>query len=303
MDSWSRPSKSQATPPPFYLTEGENARYCHSCGRVIGNRRVKSAKAGATEVKYCSDKCKRHKPSAAPESLDMKISSALLRLLSGQDPGDSSAEQILSKAAPAKTKQKAKKGDPRIIVKMSDLETAVFGNVQDPTKIYGRNKNRAKRGLPDPQNWTSIDMEDPPHQPRFEQAEEQDTLVTSHDENTAGDMVPLSNHVRPSQLDSDVNGSIGGEKGWAERIDESPEMLKKRLEGQKRADDRELVRNVARKAVVFGLVADDNEGAPGQSKRADESDKGRRLCEAVMNGSVVEPSFAKGDWSIRWRED
>jgi hypothetical protein len=28
----------------------------------------------------------------------------------------------------------------------------------------------------------------------------------------------------------------------------------------------------------------------------------RRKCEALMNGSVVEPSFAKGNWAIRWRE-
>ncbi|KAK8133308.1 hypothetical protein PG999_001481 [Apiospora kogelbergensis] len=29
----------------------------------------------------------------------------------------------------------------------------------------------------------------------------------------------------------------------------------------------------------------------------------RRYCEAVMNGKVVEPSFAKGNWGIRWREE
>jgi hypothetical protein len=28
----------------------------------------------------------------------------------------------------------------------------------------------------------------------------------------------------------------------------------------------------------------------------------RRKCEAVMGASVVEASFAKGDWAIRWRE-
>jgi hypothetical protein len=52
-----------------------------------------------------------------------------------------------------------KKGDPRIMVKMSDIETAVFGNMNDPEKIYRRNRNRAKRGLPDPEEWRSVDME------------------------------------------------------------------------------------------------------------------------------------------------
>ena len=27
-----------------------------------------------------------------------------------------------------------------------------------------------------------------------------------------------------------------------------------------------------------------------------------RKAEALMNGMVVEPSFAKGNWAIRWRE-
>jgi hypothetical protein len=37
MDSWSRPSKSQATPAPYYLLPGgESTPYCKTCGRVIG---------------------------------------------------------------------------------------------------------------------------------------------------------------------------------------------------------------------------------------------------------------------------
>jgi hypothetical protein len=30
--------------------------------------------------------------------------------------------------------------------------------------------------------------------------------------------------------------------------------------------------------------------------------KQKRKCEAVMSGAVVEASFAKGEWAIRWRE-
>ena len=39
MDSWSRPSKHAVTPPPLYLTVGDSVPYCHSCGRVICDRR------------------------------------------------------------------------------------------------------------------------------------------------------------------------------------------------------------------------------------------------------------------------
>ena len=63
----------------------------------------------------------------------------------------------------------------------------------------------------------------------------------------------------------------------------------RREAGQKRAEQRELIRRAARRAVIFGLQADDDQKADG------------RRCEAVQNGRVVEPSFAKGDFAIRWR--
>lgn len=112
--------------------------------------------------------------------------------------------------------------------------------------------------------------------------------------------VKLLPRVRPPQSQSDVNGSIGGEKGWSERIEETPEMLLKRREGQKRAEEREMVRCAARRAVVFGLLPQGVNAAEGTGKK-DEG--GKRLCEALMNGAVVEPSYAKGNWSIRWREE
>ena len=127
--------------------------------------------------------------------------------------------------------------------------------------------------------------------------------------------------VRPPQSQSEVNGSIGGEKGWAEKIEETPDMLQKRLDGQKRADERELVRCAARRLCAFGVVADDplivgeakTKGAKGKGKGkgkqkgGNDSDDGgeqeqRRKCEATMSGSVVEASYAKGEWGIRWRE-
>lgn len=128
--------------------------------------------------------------------------------------------------------------------------------------------------------------------------------------------------VRPPQSQSEVNGSIGGEKGWAEKIEESPEMLQKRREGQKRADERELVRCAARRLCAFGVVVDKlvagedakDKGAKGKGKgkgkggvSGDDSGGGggeehRKKCEAVMSGNVVEASYAKGEWGIRWRE-
>lgn len=135
----------------------------------------------------------------------------------------------------------------------------------------------------------------------------------------------ISLRVRSPQSHSDVNGSIGGEKGWAEKIIESPEMLQKRLEGQKRAEERESVRCAARRLCAFGVGGDGDKNGKGAKGKGKGKGKGRenggdviaadgvgddddgckdlkRKCEAVMSGSVVEASFAKGDWGVRWRE-
>lgn len=136
----------------------------------------------------------------------------------------------------------------------------------------------------------------------------------------------ISLRVRPPQSQSEVNGSIGGEKGWAEKIEESPEMLQKRREGQKRADERELVRCAARRLCAFGVSTDGlvgeedvkdkgakpkrkekgrgkrKSGIFGDSEGDGEGEEKRKKCEAIMNGNVVEASYAKGGWGIRWRE-
>ncbi|KAL1586841.1 hypothetical protein WHR41_04064 [Cladosporium halotolerans] len=64
--------------------------------------------------------------------------------------------------------------------------------------------------------------------------------------------------------------------------------------GLQKAHRRELVRCAARRGVAFGfLVKGPAEG---------ELRSWKRKCEAIVQGKVVEPSFAKGDWSVRWRE-
>ncbi|KAI8611572.1 hypothetical protein BC830DRAFT_1068696 [Chytriomyces sp. MP71] len=60
--------------------------------------------------------------------------------------------------------------------------------------------------------------------------------------------------------------------------------------GMKRAKERERVKCAARRLVVHGF------------RQNDSAQGGIRFCEAVTEGRVVEPSFAKGDWGVRWRE-
>lgn len=61
--------------------------------------------------------------------------------------------------------------------------------------------------------------------------------------------------------------------------------------------------------MVFGLPVEQREDVSTRSKAKsmvehDESpqETPRRKCEALMNGQVVEPSFANGNWATRWRD-
>ncbi|KAF2244215.1 hypothetical protein BU26DRAFT_509151 [Trematosphaeria pertusa] len=309
MDSWSRPSKSQVTPPPLYLTAGDTVPYCRSCGRVIGQRKSHASQ----EVKYCSARCRNTKPGP----IDRKIESVFAALLDGASPeslrDDDDGEVRSSKGGRnfdgkqgKQKKRKAVKGDPRIIVECGTVEELVFPRGKDPEKIYGRRKNRAARGIVEkPEDWRSVDMVDgpapapgPTPRPSTDGTSTTSDKSARSDDEDGGVALEMKEEevdygygggkIRPPQTQSDINGSIGGEKGWAERIEETDEMKAKRQEGQRRAEEKERVRRAARRWCAFGLQID-GEGA-------------ERKCEAVMKGVVVEASFAKGEWGIRWRD-
>jgi hypothetical protein len=340
MDSWSRPSKHAVTPPPLYLTVGDTVPYCHSCGRVISERRKT---ANATEVKYCSSRCRNNKPGP----IDRKIEATFAALLNGASPEslkeNAGADPIKKggemdnaheeeekggKGGKGKNGHKKKfsknsiKGDHRIIIECSTVEEIVFQREKDPEKVYGRRKNRKARFVVEkPEDWKSVDMVDQPastttastptaqqHHPEDPTSSEGEDTVSDSDNEAEGGVVlePIktpsadaglpdtveygygSGKVRPPQDQNDVNGSVGGEKGWAERIHETDEMKLKRREGQRKAEEREKVRQAARRGCAFGFTV------------PDEAEK--RKCEAVMKGVVVESSFAKGEWGVRWRE-
>ncbi|KAF2204123.1 hypothetical protein GQ43DRAFT_365316 [Delitschia confertaspora ATCC 74209] len=293
MDSWSRPSKSQPVPAPYYLLPGgENTTYCKSCGRVISERKLHATKETTTPAKYCSRRCRSHKPS----KLDQQIEDAFVGFLEGTVPLP--APQQAGHTTHKEQRGKKMKGDSRIVIPCDVVEEFVFGPRHDPEKDWGRKKNKARRCVQDDGEWLSVDMV-----PKKDSASD-DSSAAVEDKN-AGEMdgidgqtiaqlsIRSGTRIRPAQQVSEVNGSVGGEKGLAERVQETEEMLEKRRQGDKRAEERERVRSAARRGVAFGFdVLDHDNEQIGE----------RRKCEAVMQGKVVEPSLAKGDWGIRWRE-
>ncbi|KAK5047802.1 hypothetical protein LTR84_006467 [Exophiala bonariae] len=292
MDSWSRPGKHAAVPPPLYLTQGDQVAYCRTCGRVINSRKT-HRQDQTNPVRYCSDRCRHRKPGA----FERKIEKTIVDLL------NAAPESGLHKTHAA---SKLVKGDRRIIVTCDEIEEIVFGSRHDPTKTFGRKKNRASRALGQENGeWKSVDMVD------------SDNSMSDHaEQSSAGSGLQGVARIRPPQIESDVNGGVGGEKGWAEHHIETPEELAKRQEGQRRAEEREMIRRAARRLIVFGHnteadpngASKDESEAHGRSKKKNLNDKSaikadsERKCEALMNGAVVEPSFAKGNWAIRWRE-
>jgi len=260
---------------------------------------------------------------------DQSPESEITKTVSNQDSGEKPHDKYDYSKSNSKKKQQKVKGDPRILVSCSEVETLIYGSREDPEKTFGRKKNRARRGVADGDVWKSIDMVDSDTDTDTGTAEtasaDEDAIDTRSTKvmdnrgvplaealegDAEADVVKIKGRVRPPQSESDVNGSVGGEKGWAEKIVETPEMLQKRREGQRRAEEKEMVKCAARRAVVFGLESSRvlaGEGKKGKKGRDDEDgeakQEGRRMCEAVMHGAVVEPSYAKGDWSIRWREE
>lgn len=318
-------------PPPYYLTSANPPAYCHTCGRVISSKRntktsePTSASSTKSNPKFCSDRCKRHKPSTSPASAEVHVEKALVALLEGQTPpapfvkstADSNVgagDEAQNHAAPPPlTASLKKKGESRVLLPLSILEEAVFGPRKDPERSYGRRRNRAFRGVRGDGEWRSVDMED------------------DHDGEDEGRgkvrPEPISTWDGAEDFEGEVDGGValgfsgGGEEEVGEHgVPETPEMEARRRAGQRRAEEREFVRCVVRRAVVFGVEVEGWKGVgggggagrkkKGKGKGAEEDQDGNegegkemRKCEAVMDGQMVEPSFAKGDWSVRWRDE
>lgn len=225
-------------------------------------------------------------------------------------------------------KTRAAKGDPRLIITCDEIEEIVFGSRFDPEKTHGRRKNRKPRAIPEKDGeWKSVDMvsESDSESENGREEEEQQPMHDDRDSihyDTDGSVPSIDGgvRIRPPQDQSEVNFSVGGERGRQEKIEESADDLERRRQGAKRAEEREMVRRAARRGVVFGFEVPRAEPPhhkkPGKtkgrtSKRGDgmedeveavSSTTEIRKAEAIMAGMVVEPSYAKGNWSIRWRQ-
>lgn len=112
---------------------------------------------------------------------------------------------------------------------------------------------------------------------------------TSDDDDDGG--VPLDGYPLPG-VSSERNREV---------IDNlTPQQL-----GRQRAANREKVRQAARRGAVFGFHTRSTEALTQSQSRKDHEggDIRRKRVEAIQSGRVVEASFAKGPWGVRWKDE
>ncbi|KAL8784731.1 MAG: hypothetical protein Q9195_008913 [Heterodermia aff. obscurata] len=112
--------------------------------------------------------------------------------------------------------------------------------------------------------------------------------------------------------DDDGGGvSLGEHLAPAEPFKKQPLVVENstpQQRGRQRAANREKVRQAARRGTIFGFPVHALEhmdaSLPSQQPKDTNSDTPRRRkVEAVQGGRIVEASFAKGPWGVRWKDE
>lgn len=247
---------------------------------VVGSRKIQQAQTKV--IKYCSDGCRHHKPGP----VDRKIEKAIVALLNAE-PGSG----IEATAA----KSKFVKGDQRNIITMQEVEDLMFQPMPQPAS-----DTLASQPTAEASDASDVDSQ-------------ADSLVPTS-EGTVDGLTSREGSQEPATTDS--TDTIGESSLPSESQSTADVDLRKRKEGHRRADQREMIRRAARRLIVFGCEQKRHDRRDNHPKKPNKrTTKGstagdqevaeetvRRKCEALMNGIVVEPSFAKGNWAIRWRE-
>ena len=123
----------------------------------------------------------------------------------------------------------------------------------------------------------------------YKNDERSSSSQTSDDDDDGG--VPLDGHSLPGAS--------------SERQHEVLDNLTPQQLGRQRAANREKVRQAARRGAVFGFLTGSTEALTQSQSRKDHEggEIRRRRVEAIQSGRVVEASFAKGPWDVRWKDE
>ena len=118
----------------------------------------------------------------------------------------------------------------------------------------------------------------------------------------------LENDDNASSTDEESDGGVAVhfEGATVPKTRSSVELTPQQL-GRLRAANREKVRQAARRGVAFGFAVDgahpESSGKGDSTRDGNDAGPRRQKVEAVQGGKVVESSFAKGEWGVRWRDN
>ena len=177
-------------------------------------------------MKFCSDRCRRERPSKDPQSVERRIEDTFISLL-GQGHLVSKTRVVLC-------------GDVEGLLFPRDDSQRRRSESESPSSLDGSNSDSDESG--------GVSLPDHESMSRFP-------------------IVPRT------------------------RQDADP-----RTQGMQRARQREMVRQAARRGVAFGFVMKDE--IPRETSAPNAVP--RRKVMAIKDGKVVDPSFAKGEWGVRW---
>ena len=207
-----------------------------------------------------------------------------------------------SKRKSKKQRQKPKNKDAENVVLCSTVEQFVFGENDADQRVNPRQ----------PESATG-ECEFEEYQ--LKGSENDVESSSSLSDETERTLPALGSGVPLESINSHENLIATSGNGSERYLQEQRDKAKL---GMIKAEQKETVKRAARRGCIFGFAlaanpADTLSPTHGTLTKASAKDKlkpnfngdavgARRKCEAVSNGRVVEPSFAKGNWGIRWRE-
>ena len=139
------------------------------------------------------------------------------------------------------------------------------------------------------------------------------SLSHSMDSRESGGEVESDTAISDQASDDDDDGGVSLGESMAPNapFKKQPRILESSTPqqlGRQRAANREKVRQAARRGANFGFpvqALEPTEASPlsQQAKDPNSATPRRKKVEAIQGGRIVEASFAKGPWGVRWKDE
>ena len=247
----------------------------------------KSQRVSSTPRSYCSTRCRTDRW----DDLDRHIEVIFVKFLDGTIKMPPPTETCVSGK---RSRGKAKKGYANLVL-CSAIERHIFGEGNAGHDVHCNASERIE-AIREGRDFAELHTGDKYEKNCSRESSLEDGCETHERYVKEPSLSPLN--TEDGKLE---DRSIAWKKVFENQVE-------KMNLGKLKAERREKVRRAARRGCVFGFDLNNNGRSSSRGGIASELKKdkfgggSRRKCEALQNGRVVEPSFAKGEWGVRWRD-